>query len=126
MSKTVSLYGGAIQAHKSGSFVKGGEAFQVISPGYCIQGRRRIDWTQIVHEDIPVFTVKMRCSVAKALKQFDMHWDKAIGKDRDLMQAALAACKKEHRRKFRAEDAGNAPAPTSARDGRRTGLRSPA
>jgi hypothetical protein len=123
LSATVPLYGGVIQGHKVGSFLKGGEAFQVVSPGYCIQGKRRGTWTQVVHEDIPVFTVKMDVPLTKVMEQFDRRWDSVIGKDRELMQRALAACKAEHRRKFRDGASGEEPAPTISRDGRATGPR---
>lgn len=117
--QTAPLYGEAIRANKLGAFVMGGEPFQVIRPGYDIQGRRRTTWTQIIHEDIPIFTARKDAPLREVIAQFESLWSRAIGEDRDLLLRALAACKKEHRRKFRDGESGEAPAPTISRDGKR-------
>lgn len=123
--KTIPIYGGEIKAHTLGSFVMGGEVFHVIRPGYCIQGKRRTAWTQIVHEDIPIYGVRNYTELSAAIAQFEGQWKKYIGDDKVLLGKALASCKKEHRRKFRDGESGEAPAPTVTRDGRGQGKRYP-
>lgn len=120
------LYGGAIRANKLGTFVKNGETFHVIRPGYCSQGKRRLSWTQVVHEDIPVFTIKVRAEMPAVLERFDSLWAKHIGEDKTLTKKALTATKNEHRRKFRDGKSGEAPAPSLNKDGRGEGKRYPA
>jgi hypothetical protein len=119
------LYDGAIKANKIGAFVAGGEQFHVIRPGYDIQGKRRTTWTQVVHEDIPIFQVKLSTELRNVMEQFDAQWARTIGDDPLLLQKALTACKNEHRRKFKDGVSGEAPAATISRDGRNTGLRYP-
>lgn len=120
------IYGGAIRANKIGSFVKGGETFHIIRPGYCIQGKRRLTWTQIVHEDVPVFEVKVRADLSVVMDKFDAMWARHIGDDKALLAKALDATKSEHRRKFRDGRTGESPAPSLTRDGRGEGKRYPA
>lgn len=117
------LYDGAIRANKLGTFVKGGETFHIIRPGYCCQGKRRLDWTQVVHEDIPVFEVKTRVEMSEALDRFDAMWAKHIGTNTELLAKALKATKAEHRRKFRDGKSGESPAPSLTKDGRGVGKR---
>jgi len=119
------IYDGAIQARKIGAFVMGGEAFQVIRPGYCAQGKRRTTWTQVVHEDVPVFEVKLDVDLRSALAQFETHWKRTIGSDKVLLGKALAACKAERRRKFRDGVSGETVAPSITRDGQGVGRRYP-
>ncbi len=119
------LFDGAIQANKIGSFVKGGETFHVIRPGYCSQAKRRLKWTQIVHEDVPIFEAKVDVDFKHILAQFDSLWDRTIGEDRDLFQKALANCKRERRRKFKDGKTGETVAPSVTRDGRGAGRRYP-
>ncbi|AXQ68730.1 hypothetical protein HOU00_gp395 [Caulobacter phage CcrPW] len=112
MSKSIPIYDGAIEANHVGSFVKMGEAFQVIRPGYDAQGNARAAWTQFVHDGIPVFEEKVKGPLSAATRSFDRQWAQFIGDDRDLMLRALEACKKEHRAKFRDGRSGVEPAPT--------------
>lgn len=115
------LHGGAIRANKLGTFVMGGETFHVIRPGYCTQGKRRATWTQIVHEDVPIFEVKLAVELPRVYEQFESQWARTIGKDRDLLARALTACKNERRRKFKDGVSGEAPAPGVTADGRGPG-----
>jgi len=117
------IYDGAIRANKIGTFVKGGETFHVIRPGFCSQGKRRIAWTQIIHGDIPVFEVKIHAELQEVLEKFDTLWAKHIGRDKELMMKALEATKAEHRRKFRDGRTGQSIAPSVSRDGRDEGKR---
>ena len=122
----VPLYGGALQAHKIGSFLKKGHGFSVIRPGYCIQGKRRIGWTQVVHEDVPIFTVKAKVNLQDAMAKFDELWDAHIEDDIELFLRALEACKAEHRAKFRDGRSGVPAAPSLVKDGFGEGHRYPA
>lgn len=117
------IHGGAIRANRIGSFVMGGETFHVIRPGYCTQGKRRENWTQVVHEDIPIFEAKLKVELTHVFDQFESKWKRTIGDDRDLLLRALAACKKERRRKFKDGVSGEAPAQSITRDGRGEGRR---
>lgn len=119
------IYGGAIQANKIGSFIMGGETFHIIRPGYCSQGKRRLTWTQFVHDGVPIYETKVRVELDKVIQQFESMWRRHIGDDLDLLARALANTKKEHLRKFRDGVSGEAPAPTVAHDGRKTRLSYP-
>ncbi len=119
----VSLYGGAIEAHQIGVFIMCGETFRIIRPGYNAQGQRKNTWTQIVHEDIPVYETKIKADVARAMALFQGNWKKTIGDDRELMRKALAACKASRRRQFGDGSAGVQPAQSLTRDGRGRGKR---
>lgn len=111
MKKSHALYGGAIKAHKVGSFLMGGEHFHLIRPGYCIQGKRRLGWSQVVHDDVPVFEVKLGQDARAAMTEFEAQFARHIGDNPELLAKALDACKKERRRKFRDGTSGEAPAP---------------
>jgi hypothetical protein len=118
------LHGGAIRANLIGSFVMGGENFHVIRPGYCSQGKRRLTWTQIVHEDVPIFEVKFGSGeLVHVFDRFETMWKRTIGDDRDLLARALTACKAARRRKFKDGVSGEAPAPSAALDKRGEGRR---
>lgn len=125
MREVVPIYDGAIRANKIGSIVKGGETFQIIRPGYCVQGKRRMTWTQVVHEGVPIYEAKVWSDLNTFLDQFDSLWAKHIGSDPELLKKALHRCKEEHRRKFRDGTSGEAPAPSLTRDGRGEGRRYP-
>jgi hypothetical protein len=120
---TLPIHAGAIRANRLGSFVMGGETFHVIRPGYCTQGKRRDTWTQVVHEDVPVFEVKVKVELHYVFEQFETMWRRTIAEDRDLLARALAACKKERRRKFKDGTSGEAPAPGITSDKRGDGRR---
>jgi hypothetical protein len=120
------IYDGAIKANRIGAFVLGGETFYVTRPGYCSQGKRRSEWTQIVHEGIPIYEVKLSVDMAQVISNFETSWKRWIGDDRALLGKALTACKKERRKKFRDEKTGVEPAPTFSRDSTAQGLRYPA
>lgn len=119
----IPLYDGALQANRVGSFVKGRRTFDVIRPGYDAQGRQRLTWTQVVHQGVPVFEVKVRGPLNAALDRFDALWTRAFGgrDDAPLVAQALAATMKERRTKFRDGKTGETPAPSISRDGRGTG-----
>jgi hypothetical protein len=114
---------GEIKAHCVGSFVKDGEAFDVIRPGYDIQGRRKIQWTQVVHGGVPIFEHRLTCDIVEVMERFDRLWDKHIGDDADIRVAALAATKKTRLQRFRDGVTGEPPAPALTRDGRPDGER---
>lgn len=116
------LWGGAIKANKVTAFVRCGQTFHVISPGYDIQGRRRTAWTQIVHDDIPIYTVKKASTARQASDRFDAMFDRHIGADASLLAKALELCKAESRRKFRDGVSGEAPAPAVTQDARGPGI----
>jgi hypothetical protein len=120
------LYEGAIRAHEVGAFVMGGETFHIIRPGYCSQGRRRTTWTQIVHDDVPVFAVKVRTDLAAVIARFEAQWERHIRNDPAILAKALALCKGERRRKFRDGVTGESPAPASKLDSATQGVRYPA
>ena len=120
------LYGGALKANKVGAFVMGGETFHIIKPGYDSQGRRQTRWTQFVHEDVPVYQVKMDVDLDAALDRFEAAFKSAIGEDRVLLGKALAGSKASHRARFMDGATGLEPAPTVTRDGKKEGRRYPA
>ena len=115
-----------MKANKIGSFVMGGETFHVVRPGFDIQGRKRTAWTQVVHEDIPVYESRLDVPLDQVLKRFEEQFDALIGDDRKLLAQALKQTKAEHRKKFKDGVSGVEPAPTSSQDGRATGREYPA
>lgn len=120
------LYGGALKANKIGAFVMAGETFHIIRPGYDSQARRQPRWTQFVHEDIPVYQVKMDVDLDVAMARFESAFKASIGEDRDLLAKALAGSKASHRARFKDGETGVEPAPTATRDGIKEGRRYPA
>lgn len=120
--KTIPLYGGEIQANVVGGFVKNGVAFTIIRPGYCIQGRRRPTWTQVVHGDVPVFEVRMQqASIAGITQKFDDRWDALIGADAQFASIVLEACKKARRARFKDGVTGEEFAPSITQGGKGRG-----
>lgn len=117
------LHQGAIRANRIGSFVMGGESFHIIRPGYCTQGKRRLKWTQFVHDDVPIFEVKLQVDLDRAIAQFESQWKRTVGDDRELLARALENCKRERRRKFRDGVSGVAPAPSASTHDRSEGRR---
>lgn len=120
------LYGGALKANKIGAFVLGGETFHIIRPGYDSQGRRQPRWTQFVHEDVPVYQVKMDVDLDAALERFETAFKAVFGDDRALLARALDGAKASHRERFMDGRTGVEPAPTATRDGVNEGRRYPA
>lgn len=118
------LYAGAIKANKVGAFVMGGETFHIIRPGYDSQGRRQPRWTQFVHEDIPIYQVKMDVDLDTAMDRFEAAFKTTIGDDRSLLAKALAGAKASHRARFMDSETGLEPAPTTSQDGPGQGRRS--
>lgn len=121
--KTWALYEGQIKANKVGAFVMGGETFHIVRPGFDIQGRKRTAWTQVCHDDIPIFTVRMDVALDQVMGKFETEFDSVIKGDVDLLTRALDQCKREHRRKFKDGVSGIEPAATLTGDGRGTGRR---
>lgn len=119
------IYGGALKANKIGSFVLGGETFHIIRPGYDSQGRRRTTWTQFVHEDIPIYQIKMDVDLDVAIERFEAAFKVAIGEDRALLLEALKGSKASHRARFMDGETGQEPAPTATQDGVKVGRRYP-
>ncbi len=116
------IYNGSIQANRVGAFVKQGMAFDVIRPGYCIQGTRRPTWTQVVFQGVPVFEIKTSVSLTAALDRFDRQWDSILGGDADLAGRALAACRKSRLEKFRDGVTAETFAPSVTQHGKGQGL----
>lgn len=123
--QTLPLFGGAIRANKVGAFVMGGETFHVIRPGYDTQARRRTTWTQVVHEDVPIYAVKVRTDLAAVIAQFEAQWRRHIDDDAVILSKALALCKGERRRKFKDGVTGESPAPAAKLDSSGQGVRYP-
>lgn len=120
----IPLYDGALRGNKVGSIVKGPRTFDIIRPGYDAQGRRRTKWTQIVHDGVPIFEMKVRTDMNAVLDRFDQLWGRFIGPDDcDLADRALAGVKRERTSKFRDGRTGVEPAPSVAIDGRGDGQR---
>ena len=120
------LYGGAIKGNKIGAFVMGGETFHVVRPGFDVQGRKRTAWTQVCHDDIPVYTVKMDVPLDAVIAKFEREFDATVRGDPAILARALEMSKTEHRRKFKDGVSGVEPAPALTRDGRGDGARYPA
>lgn len=114
---------GSLKARRLGAFIKGGLAFEVIRPGYDSQGRRRLQWTQIVHEGVPIYEAKLSTSLEATFARFDELWDQTIGDDESMLHQALASVKRERVAKFRDGATGVTPAPSASKDGRGDGLR---
>lgn len=128
MSRPLSLYGGAVKANEVSRFVRAGKVFVVIRPGYDAQGEKRATWTQIVHEDVPIYEVKVRTALDNVLDKFDILWDRHIGDEDEqnaFLNRALESVKRERRAKFRDGRSGVAPAPALSRDGREPPLTYP-
>lgn len=99
--------------------------FDIIRPGYDAQGRRRLQWTQFVHHGVPIFEMKVRVDLGKAIRRFDALWSQHIGGDQELLDQALFAAKRERTSRFRDGVSGEAPAPALVKDGRPGGHRYP-
>ncbi|AFO71695.1 hypothetical protein CcrKarma_gp144 [Caulobacter virus Karma] len=112
MSSDLPLYDGALTGKLVGRFVRAGQAFDVVRPGFDAQGIKRQTWTQIVHGGVPVFEVKVRTDLDNVIDRFDELWERHIGEDEDLLARALASVKKERTAKFRDGKSGVTPAPT--------------
>jgi hypothetical protein len=118
---SIPLYDGALQANRVGAFIKGGRAFDVIRPGFDSQARKHKSWTQIVHEGVPVFTVKLLSPLEVVLARFEELWADLIGDDADLLARALEMSRNDHLRRFKDGVTGETPAPSLTRDGRDQG-----
>lgn len=111
------MYDGAIRANRVGVFVKSGLQFEIVRPGYDSQGRRRQQWTQVVHNGVPVFTVKLIRPISDVIDRFDALWEKWIGDDADILGKALRSNHAAHMSRFRDGVTGESPAPTHTMDG---------
>lgn len=111
MRDVILLYDGALKANRVSSVVRLDQTFDIIRPGFDAQGRRRTSWTQIVHEGVPVFEVKVLTDLDNVLDKFERQFDRDIGQDADLLTQALAQVKRERRAKFRDGVSGVEPAP---------------
>lgn len=118
----LSIYNEAIRANRVGAFIKNGLAFDVIRPGYCIQGTRRPTWTQVVYDGVPVFEIKTNVSLMTAMERFDRHWDSIVGTDQGLAVRALAACRKARLERFRDGVTAETFAPSVTQHGKGEGL----
>lgn len=116
------IYDGKITANRIGAFISNGLTFDVIRPGYCIQGTRRPSWTQIVYEGVPIFETKTQLSLEAAIEKFDDMWARTIGADKALAQKALAACVKSRLSKFQDGVTAEKPAPSVSQDGKGSGM----
>jgi hypothetical protein len=110
------LYDGALEGNCVGRFVRAGLAFDVIRPGFDAQGVKRQTWTQIVHEGVPIYEVKVRTDLDNVIDRFDALWESHIGDDEAFLARALASVKRERVSKFRDGKSGVASAPTLAHD----------
>lgn len=115
------IYGGAIQANVIGSFVRLGQSFLVIHPGYDAQGRKRTAWKQVVHEDVPIWEHKLEAALPTVLERFSERFVDGIGDDTELLIRALTRCKAARRAAFMDGKSGVEPAPT-LHDGRSPGV----
>lgn len=122
----IPIFDAALKANRIGGFTKGDEKFDIIRPGYDSQGRRRTTWTQITHDGIPVYTVKMDVDLNAVLKKFNDLWEKSIAPAPEVLKKALKNAKAEARSKFRDGKSGEAPAPALTVDGRGPGVQNPA
>ncbi len=122
----IPIYDGVIKANRVGSFVRDGETFDIIRPGFDSQGRSHKTWTQFVHEGVPVYTIKLQANMTEALEQFDAVWEKSISPKPSLLKKALANAKADHKAKFKDGTTGIEPAPAVSVDGRPEGRKYPA
>lgn len=113
MTTTTLIYNGTIKANYIGEFSRGSIDFTIIRPGFDIQGRKRISWTQFVVDGVPVFEVRKRSTLEGAMDKFDALWDQHIGQDTELLRKAITACQKERLSKFQDGVSGESPAPTT-------------
>lgn len=113
---------GEIKANVVGAFMRGGEGFYVIRPGYDAQGRRRQSWTQIAHDGVPIWEWKRIGDLSAILDHFDKLWAQHLGGDPKLLAKALTQTKALRRRTFRDGVSGETPAPSITRDGREPGI----
>lgn len=109
---------GEIRANRVGAFVKGGESFDVIRPGYDIQGRRRIGWTQVCHGGVPIFDHKLQAPLEVVMERFDRLWAKAVGTDTPILKRALDMTKAARLSRYRDGVTTEGAAPALTRDGR--------
>lgn len=119
MANETPLFDGEIQANKVGGFIKNGMQFDVIRPGYDAQGRRHKEWTQVAHEGVPVYTVKLSsCTMSDFLRRFDVLWDKHFGDgDPEHVKKCFESNRKSHLRRFKDGVTGETIAPTHTQDG---------
>lgn len=99
-----------------------GFSFNIITPGFDAQGRKRAGWFQFIHEGTPIFEDKMANTIAVAVARFNENWAKTIGTDANLAKLALTAVKKARESRFMDGKTGNAPALSLTQDGSREGV----
>lgn len=115
------LYGGALKANQVGAFQRLGVNFQIIHPGYDTQGRRRTNWTQVVHDGVPIWEWKLSAPTDTVLAHFDSLWKESIGRNRRLLKSALKQVVNDRRSRFKDGITGVEPAPALVQDGRGPG-----
>lgn len=113
---------GEINANVVGRFIKCGLTLDVIRPGYDAQGRRRLCWTQVVHDGVPIWEFKLTAPIERVLDEFETQWTKTIGRDKVLAKRAASATREARLRTWRDGVSGESPAPTVTLDGRDEGL----
>ncbi|UTU07895.1 hypothetical protein CcrC1_gp209 [Caulobacter phage C1] len=109
---------GSLKARVVGTFMRSGQTFNVIHPGYDAQGRRRSTWTQVCVDDVPVWEWKLTAPISTVLENFDRLMSKSIGKDKKLLKAAIRATQNNRRDRFKDGVSGVEPAPSLTLDGR--------
>lgn len=114
---TIKLYDGSIVANRAARYSKAGLNFDIISPGYDVQGNKRETWTQFVYKGVPVFEIKLRVKVLQAIAQFDKLWDKHITTQKHVREA-LSQCMSARQKRFKDGKSGVEPAPALTVDGR--------
>lgn len=113
----IPLYNGAVLACWHGSFILGGQVFDVIRPGIDIQGQTKHHWVQIVHGGIPVYTMARGRDIPEAIRRFEARFKTTFGKAKpSAVETALRSVKAEHLQKFQDGQSGLEPAPTVTHD----------
>lgn len=105
------LYNGEINANVVGGFMRLGQNFLVIHPGYDSQGRRRTNWTQVVYDGVPVWEWKLSAPLDVVLEKFDEDFKTHIGKSPRVLAQSLRQCVAARRARFKDGVTGVEPAP---------------
>lgn len=98
-----------------------GVFYYAVRPGFDAQGRKRIQWTQIVADGVPIWEHKRRAEVNEVVDLFDSQWKKAFGSNQRFSTEAVAKTREARMRVFRDGRSGVEPAQSLTRDGRGDG-----
>lgn len=110
---------GEVKAHPVHRFTFMGMAIDVIRPGYDIQGVKQMNWTQFVHQGVPIAEGKRLPFDNDAIEKWLRK--RAEGLTKEELKAGIADCKATRLKHWRDEIKGVEPVPAYRIDGQAGG-----